>query len=285
MALRKKGIACVLMSSMSGLGMQALAAGADGNGADQGVGLNIPVTKVIMGREWNAKDKYEFTLSAIGEVEGMTLPTKTTLEINEKSVNHTAKFEAVTFAKEAKGALLQVAEKDGDTWVLSVDAKADKEGKMDVTYTVGSYDEETKKFTAGKGAKTILSVTTDKADAETGSVLVNWPVMISMEGRDFNTKDNFGLKFNSPNETNPMPGADSRQLALGEKNLAYLVVGPIAYTEPGTYEYTVTQDYENAEDKDTVTYDAAEYKVIVTTEASEDGVLSATTWRRDQTRG
>lgn len=280
MALRKKGIASLVMGAcvlMSSLGTTALAAGANAKGADSGVGLNIPVTKVIMGRDWTAEDKYEFTLSAIGETEGVTLPAKTTLEINDKSVNHTGKFEAVTFTKEVKGALFQVAEKDGDTWVLSADAKEDKDGNLAVTYAVGTYDAESEKFTAGKGAKTVLSVATDKADAEEGSVLVNWPAMISMEGRDFTTKDNFGLKFKSNDATNPMPGENSRQLALGEKNLAYLVVGPIAYTEAGTYEYTVSQDFENAEDKDTVQYDAAEYKVTVEVTEGEDGALAAST--------
>ena len=280
MALRKKGIASLVMGAcvlMSSLGTTALAAGANAKGADSGVGLNIPVTKVIMGRDWTAEDKYEFTLSAIGEAEGVTLPAKTTLEINDKSVNHTGKFEAVTFTKEVKGALFQVAEKDGDTWVLSADAKEDKDGNLAVTYAVGTYDAESEKFTAGKGAKTVLSVATDKADAEEGSVLVNWPAMISMEGRDFTTKDNFGLKFKSNDATNPMPGENSRQLALGEKNLAYLVVGPIAYTEAGTYEYTVSQDFENAEDKDTVQYDAAEYKVTVEVTEGEDGALAAST--------
>ena len=92
MALRKKGIASLVMGAcvlMSSLGTTALVAGANAKGADSGVGLNIPVTKVIMGRDWTAEDKYEFTLSAIGEAEGVTLPAKTTLEINDKSVNHT----------------------------------------------------------------------------------------------------------------------------------------------------------------------------------------------------
>lgn len=275
MAFRKQGIAsllmgaCVLMSSFS---MTALAAGGEGE-AETG-SLNIPVTKVVLGREWTAEDKYEFTVSPIGETEGVTMPSKTTLEINEKSVNHTGKFETIVFAKEAKGALFQVTEKDGDTWVLSADAKKDTDGKMSVTYTLGDYDAETEKFTASKGAKSILSITS--TDAAEGSVQVNWPAMISMDGRDFTTKDTFGLKFTSDDENAPMPSAENRQLALGEKNLAYLVVGPIVYTEAGTYTYKVSQDVDAATDKDKVTYDAAEYTVTVDV-AEKDGALEATT--------
>ena len=94
------------------------------------------------------------------------------------------------------------------------------------------------------------------------------PIEISVLGNSVPSGMEYKVVLKSENETNPMP--DIKEITIKENGSAEF--GPMTYTEPGKYVYSVYQQAGNAEH---FTYDSTIYTVTVSIENDGNGSLKS----------
>lgn len=110
-----------------------------------------------------------------------------------------------------------------------------------------------------------------QAFAADGSCTVSIPVGVEITGESVPTGIDYTVTITPADESNPMPDASS--VTITDSGTAAL--GPITYTKPGDYVYTVTQQ---AGDVENVTYDTTNYTVTVRVVNDGEGGLTAEMW-------
>lgn len=216
--------------------------------------LQLGVTKELSGREWKADETFEFTLSASGEQEGVTLPEDTTIEVGKNSGK--VKFDAIKFEKSGTYEFI-IAE----TGVMPNGVTV--KGGAERTVIVDVVDNNDGTITALVNADSSDS-TAFENEYKAGDAKVKLSGTKVLTGRDLKAGE-FSFK---------LVGEDGKQIEIVEnvKNGSF-EFSELTFNEVGTYKYSISEVVGDAEG---VVYDNDVHEVTVTVEDDGNGKLVAT---------
>ncbi len=226
------------------------------------------LSKTLAGREWKDSDEFEFALEAV--TEGAPMPAASSVAVTK--ANATAfGFGTITY-KQPGTYEYKVAEAKGDLGgvtystnvaIYKVTVVDDVEGNLVATAAL----------TSGSAAFTNAYTTTkteyDTANAGFAKVLA---------GRDWADGDSFTFDLAAVTEGAPMPASTTATVTNADvvDGRAPFSFGTITYSEPGTYEYQVTE-VKGSIPGVTYTNNVATLKVTVTDDGAGKLVAAATT--------
>lgn len=215
----------------------------------------ITVSKSLEGREWEAKDSFQFTLAA---VDGAPMPESDTVTISSSTPGHTAAFGAITYTKDmlagamTKDFVYTVTEANAGKEIDGVSYAADP---VTVTVTVTDPGNGKLEATVDYGKSTSAAFTnTYNADPTDDEVPANFEFTKVFKNHDWTEDYSFQFKLTAVDGA-PMPKADEAAgVTIAEDGTALKTVsgpqesgeapfdfGAITYEAAGTYKYTVSE--------------------------------------------
>ncbi len=226
------------------------------------------LSKTLAGREWKDSDEFEFTLAAL--TDGAPMPAVTSVTVTKDNAAAFG-FGTITY-KQAGTYEYQVTETKGDLGGVTYSTNV-------ATYKVTVVDDgegnlvATAELTSGSAAFTNAYTTTkteyDTANAGFAKVLA---------GRDWADGDSFTFDLAAVTEGAPMPASTTATVTKADvvDGCAPFSFGTITYSEPGTYEYQVTEAKGSIPGV-TYTNNVATLKVTVIDDGAGKLVAAATT--------
>lgn len=248
--------------------------------------LQLEVEKVLQGREWFTTDEFTFELLVTDDATinaqnagYITLPTKQTVKVDDETKDYKAKFDEIIINKEGTYEIVvrEVTTNkipgihyDSHGRHVVINAKDNNKGKIDVTYTIK--DDLTLTFT------NIYDTETTELNGHDNLVIVK-----EFTGRPANKwldTDKFVFTL-APKGDATIKAIEKGDVVLGSTRLevthtnkAYAHFENITFKEPGTYNFTVTEEETNILG---VTNDANNVRnITVKVEDKGDGTLVAT---------
>ncbi|MBQ9814321.1 MAG: hypothetical protein IJM53_01375 [Lachnospiraceae bacterium] len=215
----------------------------------------LEVTKAIDGRDFKEGDEFTFTLAPVSENAPMPENSATA---TATASSPTAIFEQIKFEEEGTYTYT-ITETAGNLPGMTYDTAS-----YNVTVTV-TMNDAGDGFTAtvSYDGKSSLTITNTFEPTEESIEVTK-----VLEGRDWQDTDAF--VFTLASEDAPLPEIKTGTATSTAQTVTF---GPIEFTEPGTYTYTVT---ETAGDIPGITYDTDPHTVTVTvTQDPDTNALSA----------
>ena len=209
----------------------------------------IEVTKELTGREWQDEDAFTFVLEAVTE----DAPLPETTSATATKAQPVASFGEIVFTKTGTYTYT-VTEEKGDLPGVSYDTEQ---------------HEVVVKVTKDENNAMIAEVLYDGAKALTvinpyTQALAEILVTKQITGRTWKDDDSFTFHLAAVTANAPMPETTTVTATKGHETVSF---GTMIFTEPGTYEYKVTEEAGKAPN---MTYDTAEHKVVVTVTRDEE---------------
>lgn len=245
---------------------------------------SIPVTKVVEGTPgWRSGDSFTFTLTAKN---GAPMPQQNTVTIGKAGSSNTAtgKFGEITYNKtgtytyevtETGGTGLYTYSKAKYTVAVTVTSNPDVNNPR---YEVSSVAITKNQNDDGSGASgTVQSAVFTNKNATV--TVGGFAVQKNLVGRDWNNSDSFTFELNrgSGSSSAPLPAGCQKtpcSVSINHDSVnKQATFGNFTFTEPGTYQYTVSEQKGNIT---SIMYSQATYAVTVVVSRIDNPSQAAT---------
>ena len=246
------------------------------------------VSKDIGGRDWISGDEFKFTIELAEDQAPGTVVNTVTVQMETPNVatvkeeNTSTAFEDITFTEIGEYKFIvtenDLTESNGltkdetkYTVTVTVENKSGTENELKIA-KVEVYNSKTEKTETYKASEDV-NVNFKFTNIYSASGTIDIPVSKNLEGRAWKPTDSFTFEISTTDKNVTIP-ATSKTVTINGTDGTEGKFADIAFTEVGTYTFTIKESQESKIDH--ITYSTEKYTVEVTVKDNGNGTLNAT---------